>query len=326
MDAIAEVLKAVQIESAIFLNGEFSEPWCVTSPESAELAPVFGSDNTHVIIYHLLCEGQAYCEVNGMGGVDLAAGDLIAIPHGHSHRIGAGRRTAPVDLTDALPDIRDGKLELLSAGGGGPRARFICGYLACDRHLSQAFLSGLPPIVCLNIRDDITGQWLEHSLRFSVAQAASRDAGAQEVLAKLSEVFFAEAVRRYQRQLPPDETGWLAGAREPAVGRALALIHHRYQHPWTVPELAREVGVSRTVLSQRFSHYLGESPMAYLTRWRLRLGARALGASDRSVAEIANEVGYESEAAFNRAFKREHGTPPARFRREQRAPQVARSR
>lgn len=316
MDAIAEVLRAIQIESAIYLNGEFSEPWCVTSPESDLLAPVFGNDNVHVIIYHLLCEGQANCEVNGVGSVDLAAGDLIAIPHGHSHRIGAGRRAASVDLTSALPDIRGGKLDLLTAGGGGAKARFICGYLACDKHLSQAFLSGLPPILRLNIRDDSSGQWLENSLRFSVAQAAARDAGSQEVLAKLSEVFFAEAVRRYQRELPPGETGWLAGAREPAVGRALALIHHKYQHPWTVPDLAREVGVSRTVLSQRFSHYLGESPMAYLTKWRLRLGAKALGTTDRSVADIANEVGYESEAAFNRAFKREHGTPPARYRRE----------
>ncbi len=316
MDALAEVLRAIKIDSAIYLNGEFSEPWCVLSPESSALASVFGRDGAHVIVYHLLSEGHAYCEVADGESVELSAGDLVALPHGHSHRIGAGHRTVPVDVSNALPGILERRLQPLVAGGGGDSSKFICGYLACDRHLSQSFLSGLPPIIRLNIRDDVSGQWLENSLRFSVSQAASRDAGAQEVVAKLSEVFFAEALRRYQRELPPGETGWLAGAREPAVGRALTLMHHRYVHPWTVPELAREVGVSRTVLSERFRHFLGESPIAYLTRWRLRLGARALTSTSHSVAQIAVDVGYESEAAFNRAFKREYAIPPARYRRE----------
>ena len=205
------------------------------------------------------------------------------------------------------------------AGGGGNVSRFICGYLACDPHLSQAFLTGLPSLIRLNIRDDVSGQWLENSLRFSVAQAASRDAGALEVVAKLSEVFVAEALRRYQRELRPGQTGWLAGARDPAVGRALMLMHHRSTHPWTLPSLAHEVGVSRSVLSERFRHYLGESPIAYLTRWRLRLGARALTSTGHSVAAIALDVGYESEAAFNRAFKREDSHPPARYRRQRQA-------
>jgi transcriptional regulator GlxA family with amidase domain len=137
------------------------------------------------------------------------------------------------------------------------------------------------------------------------------------MLAKLSEVFFAEMLRRYQRELPPRQIGWLAGARDPAVGKALTLIHHRHAHPWTIPELAREVGVSRTVLSERFRHFLASTPMAYLTRWRLQLGAGALTSTSHSVAQVASDVGYESEAAFNRAFKREYGLPPARYRRAQ---------
>lgn len=318
MDALAEVLRAIKIESAIYLNGEFSEPWCVTSPEASRLAPMFGRDGIHVIVYHLLCAGRAYCEVDGGPVVELRAGDLIALPHGHQHRVGAGRRAAPVDVGASVPGIREGRLDLLVAGGGGDASRFICGYLACDRYLSQSFLGGLPPLIRLNIRDDVSGEWLESSLRFSVNQAASHEAGAQEVVAKLSEVFFAEALRRYQRELGPGQTGWLAGAREPAVGRALMLLHHRYAHPWSLVELSREVGTSRTVLAERFRHFLGESPIAYLTRWRLRLGARALTATPRTVAQIAEDVGYESEAAFNRAFKREYGVPPARFRREQR--------
>ena len=319
MDALAEVLRAVRIDSAIYLNGEFSEPWCVDAPEAASLAPLLGRDGAHVIVYHLLCEGRARCEVDDGDAVDLSAGDLVALPHGHSHRIGNGRHVTPLDVSDALPGLLQRGLQPLMAGGGGTVSKFICGYLACDPHLSQAFLTGLPPLIRLNVRDDVSGQWLENSLRFSVAQAASRDAGTLEVLAKLSEVFVAEALRRYQRELPPGQTGWLAGAREPAVGRALMLMHHRSAHPWTLPSLAHEVGVSRSVLSERFRHYLGESPIAYLTRWRLRLGARALTSTDHTVAQIALHVGYESEAAFNRAFKREYGHPPARYRRQRQA-------
>ena len=148
-----------------------------------------------------------------------------------------------------------------------------------------------------------------------MAQAATHDATADAMLAKLSEVFFAEMLRRYQRELPPGQTGWLAGARDPSVGRALTLLHNKHAHPWTIAELAREVGVSRTVLAERFRHFLGEAPMAYLTRWRLRLGARSLTSTTQSVAQIAEEVGYESEAAFNRAFKREYALPPAKYRR-----------
>jgi AraC-like DNA-binding protein len=319
VDALAEVLRAIKIDAAIYLNGEFSEPWCVMAPEATSLAPIFGRGGAHVIIYHLLYEGRAQCEIEDGDAVDLSAGDLVTLPHGHGHRIGNGRSATPIDVSNALPRILQRGLKPLMAGGGGTVSKFICGYLACDRSLSQAFLSGLPPLIRLNIRDDASGQWLENSLRFSVAQAASSDAGAQEVVAKLSEVFVAEALRRYQRELPPGQTGWLAAAREPAVGRALMLMHHRSAHPWTLVSLAHEVGVSRSVLSERFRHYLGESPIAYLTRWRLRLGARALTSTGHTVAQIALDVGYESEAAFNRAFKREYGQPPARYRRQRQA-------
>ena len=296
MDALAEVLRAIKIDAAIYLNGEFSEPWCVMAPEAAALAPAFGRAGAHVIIYHLLCEGRARCEVDDTHAVDLSAGDLVALPHGHSHRISNGRYAAPIDVSDTLPALLKHGLQPLTAGGGGATSKFICGYLACDPHLSQAFLTGLPPLIRLNIRDDVSGQWLENSLRFSVAQAASRDAGALEVVAKLSEVFVAEALRRYQRELPPGEIGWLAGAREPAVGRALMLMHHRSAHRWTLPNLAREVGVSRSVLSERFRHYLGESPIAYLTRWRLRLahceGCSCACSKTIRTARSRNSCGY----------------------------------
>lgn len=319
MDALAEILRAIKINSALYLNGEFSAPWCISSPEARTLAPLLVGDAAHVIIYHFLCEGRAYCEIEGGERVELSAGELVALPHGHRHLMGGGRSVTPVDGAHALPSVIANGLELLSLGGGGDSSRFICGYLACDPDLSQAFLAGLPPIIHLRIRDDVSGQWLENSLRFSVAQANSKDPGAAAMLSKLSEVFFAEALRRYQRELPAGQTGWLAGARDPGVGRALTLMHHRHAHPWTIAELAHEVGLSRTVLSERFKQFLGEPPMAYLTRWRLKLGAKALVSTNLSVAHVAADVGYESEAAFNRAFKRAYALPPAKYRRHQAA-------
>jgi AraC-like DNA-binding protein len=320
MDALSEILRVIRLDSAIYFNAKLSEPWCLVSPESgklaAVLAPMLSGRAGHVIIFHFLSEGRAYAQVQGGERVALSAGDIVSFPHGHAHVIGSGPRTTPIDAIATLSNVLERGLELTHFGGGGAPTRFICGYLACDTQLSQAFLGGLPPLIKVSIRDDPSGQWLENSLRYSVAQAANREAGADAMLPKLSEVVFAETLRRYLRELPEGQTGWLAGARDPGVGKALTLLHHRHAHPWTVAELARETGLSRTVLSERFRHFLGEPPMAYLTHWRLRLGARALTTTNQGVAQIASEVGYESEAAFSRAFKREYRLPPARYRRD----------
>jgi AraC-like DNA-binding protein len=316
VDALSEVLRVIRLDSAIYFNAEFSEPWCLASPESRVLVPALAPGGGHLIIYHLLCDGRAYVELSDGERVPLVPGDLVTFPHGHGHRLGGGPPAPPIDAGAALHAVQARGLDLLESGGGGARSRFICGFLACDPQLGRAFLGGLPPFVKINIREDPSGQWLENSLRFSVNEAAGRRAGSDAMLAKLSEALFAETVRRYVRQLPDNQTGWLAGARDPELSRALTLVHHRPAHPWTAADLAREAGLSRTVLAERFRHFLGESPMAYLTRWRLVLGARALTTTSHSVAQIALEAGYESEAAFNRAFKREYGLPPARYRRE----------
>jgi AraC-like DNA-binding protein len=316
MDALSEILRIIKLDSAIYFNAEFSEPWCLASPESRTLAPLLAGRAAHVIIYHLLSEGRAYVRLKDGERIALSTGDLVTFPHGDRHVLGSGSQVPEVDARATLPGVLERGLELLHLGGGGTASRFICGFLACDPQLSQAFLGGLPPLIKVNIRDDASGQWLENSLKFSVLQAANREAGASAMLTKLSEVVFAETLRRYLRELPEGETGWLAGARDPAVGKALTLLHKKHAHPWTVAELARETGLSRTVFSERFRHFLGEPPMAYLTRWRLRLGARSLDSTSQSVAQIAFEVGYVSEAAFNRAFKREYGLPPARYRKE----------
>ena len=207
----------------------------------------------------------------------------------------------------------------LRAGGGGEVTRFVCGYMACDRRLCQPILAGLPAVIKVNIHSDASGRWLENSIRHLAEEAGSSSPGSGAMLAKLSEALFIDTLRRYVAGLPAEQTGWLAGTRDATVGKSLAILHRRPQHPWTIAELAAEVGLSRSALVERFTRYLAEPPMTYLARWRLQLAARALGSTSHSVAQIAAEVGYESEAAFNRAFKREFGSPPARFRKDLKA-------
>jgi AraC-like DNA-binding protein len=316
MDALSEILRVIRLESAVYINAELSAPCCLATPHSRQLAPILAQRGGHVIIYHLIRDGRAYVQLEGEERLTLSAGDVVTFPHGDSHVLGSGDAGQAIDVRSALPGVLERRLELLQFGGGGERTRLICGFLSCDPQLGQAFLGGLPRVIKINIREEPSGHWLENSLEFSVTQAARHEADGDAMLAKLSEAVFAETLRRYVRHLPQDETGWLAGARDPDVGRALTLLHQRSADPWTIAGLAKEIGLSRTVLTERFRHFLGVPPMTYLTRWRLRLGGRALTTTSRSVAQIAVETGYESEAAFNRAFKREYGLPPARYRKD----------
>lgn len=206
----------------------------------------------------------------------------------------------------------------LRVGGGGDTTRFVCGFMACDLHLSRPILGSLPPIFKVNIRTDLAGHWLESSILHLVEEAASERVGSEAMLAKLSEAFFVEALRRYVATLSENQMGWLAGTRDSIVGKSLALMHKRLEYPWTVAGLAKEVGISRSRLVERFTRYLSQPPMTYLTEWRLQSAAHRLCRTSRAVAEIAADVGYQSEAAFSRAFKSQFGVPPARYRREQR--------
>jgi AraC-like DNA-binding protein len=322
VDALSELLRVIKLDAAIYFNAEMSEPWCLASPAACALAPALSPGASHLIIYHFLREGRAYVETESGQRVDLSPGDIVTFPHGGAHRLGNGI-AEPIDVSVALPDVLARGLCPLRFGGGGAETRFICGFLACDLELSQSVLGGLPELVRVNLRDDPSGQWLENSLQFSVTQAAESAAGTGAMLAKLSEVLFAETLRRYVRDLAEGQTGWFAAVRDPLVGQVLTLVHHRPAHPWTLIELARQAGTSRTVLAERFRHYLGVPPMAYLTEWRLRLGARSLASTNHSVARIASEVGYESEASVTRAFKREYGLPPARYRKQHLSQAVA---
>jgi AraC-like DNA-binding protein len=320
MDVLSTVLKTVRLEGTLFYNAEFSAPWRVHSPASRHLAQYLSPEPKHVIIYHLLTQGQAYAAVEGGRRVLLSAGDIVVLPHGDSHIMGNGRSVEPKEYGDMLQEVLSQGLKLTCMGGGGEVTKFVCGYLACDPHLSKAFLGGLPSLFRVNIGSDSAGQWLQSSILYSVGQAVAVQTGSEIVVAKLSEALFSETLRRYVTTLPPGETGWLAGARDPAVGKALALLHRQPSHQWTIADLATQAGVSRSVMAERFRHFLGMPPMAYLTSWRLQLGAQLLTSTSHSVAQVAGEVGYESEQAFNRAFKREFGSPPARFRLKSKVP------
>jgi AraC-like DNA-binding protein len=319
MDVLSEVLKVVKLQGALFYNGEFSSPWSFYSPDSRTVAPYVAPAARHVIIYHLLTEGRASARLVDGERIILQAGDIVIFPHGDAHFLENGPATKAVEMERELARIFAQGLKRSSLGGGGEITKFVCGFMACDPRLSQIFLSGLPPVFKVSIRNDASGRWLENSIRFSVNEADASRAGGEAVLAKLSEVLFVETLRAYIADLPSEQTGWLAGARDPEVGKTLALMHRKPAHPWTIASLAKEAGVSRSVLAERFRHYLNEPPMAYLTRWRLQLGEQMLSSTSYSVAQIGAEVGYESEAAFNRAFKREFTVPPARFRSQSRS-------
>jgi AraC-like DNA-binding protein len=317
MDALSEVLKAVKLDSAFFFNAEFSAPWCFQSPNSCKLAPYINQSSGHVIVYHLLIEGRAYGRL-GDERLEILPGDVLVFPHGDSHTVENGASRHAVNGEGELQRIFSQGLKLTRLGGGGEVARFVCGYMVCERSLSQVFLAGLPAMFKVNIREDDSGRWLENSIRYSIADSKANGAGTEAVLARLCETLFIETLRRYMTLLPAGQTGWLAGAGDAEIGRVLALMHQQPSASWTIASLAREVGISRAVLAERFRQYLGEPPLAYLTRWRLQLGAQMLSSTSQSVAQIASKVGYDSEPAFNRAFKRSFGNPPARYRNETR--------
>ncbi len=320
MDVLSAVLKAVKLDGAVFFKGEFSSPWCAREPDAGTLASYLPTRPKHVIIFHLVTEGRGYVRVEENGRVvPLEAGDIVILVQGDAHFMGNGPFVTPIDSAEQLRQVLAEGRMISRVGGGGELTKLICGYLTCDPQLSEVFLAGLPPIVKVHIRDSPSGQWLEDTFRYSVDHAEASGPGVAAVIAKLSEVLFVETLRRYIGKMPPSQTGWLAGVRDPDVGKALALLHKQPSHAWTIASLANEVGMSRSVLAERFRHYLSDTPMGYLTRWRLQLAAQELTSTSKSVAEVASEVGYESEPSFNRAFKREFGVPPARFRTQTRS-------
>jgi AraC-like DNA-binding protein len=318
MDALSEVLKSLHLEGAVFLNAEFSAPWCVRGESGMAIYKQRVRAVEHVVFFHFLVEGNCKVRLNATGQVlDVASGDLVLMPQDDLHIMGTDLQMTPLGEGDSgVPNVAvDGDFIQLRYGGGGATTRFVCGYLVCNRNMLRPLFEALPRMLRIPIGDGQASALLRELLQAGVRESAESRPGTATALAKLAELIFVEAMRRYVEELPPDGKGWLAGLRDTHVGRALALLHAEPGRPWTVDDLAHAVALSRSALAERFTTLVGESPMQYLTRWRLARAAYMLRAGNEAVARIAERSGYESEASFNRAFKREFGVPPSGWRK-----------
>ena len=318
MDALSDVLKSVRLEGAMYLNAEFSAPWCIRGECTVPSVRQRLAGAEHVLFFHFLTDGACTVRLLDSGeAVDAVAGDLILITQDDRHLMGSDVRITPLD-TDSLvvgDAANDHDLVQLRHPGGGAVTRFVCGFLACSRSICRPLLEALPRVLRIPVGEGSAALQLRELLQMGVRESCASRPGAESMLAKLSELMFVEAMRRYAENLPPGGSGWLAGVRDSQVGRALALLHGEPGKSWTVDELAHKVALSRSALAERFSALVGEPPMQYLMRWRLALAAQALRAGGDAIVRVAERSGYESEAAFSRAFKREFGTPPAAWRK-----------
>jgi len=319
MDALSEVLSAVHMTGAIFLDAEFGAPWGVSVPQAGRVAAVLAPAAEHIVSYHLVIDGEMLVQCDGGEALQLSAGDIVIMPFGDAHRLSAGAAPRFIDSGVVVRRLSRGKVARLRLGGhGGAKTRIVCGFFGCRRQAVRLFLAGLPPILRIPVRDDPSGAWVESSIRHLVSEAETSRPGRSILLSRMAEALFIESMRSYMERLPEGQSGWLAAARDPVVGRVLELIHREPQSEWSAAALAKSAGSSRSVVSERFKRLLGEGPISYLSRWRLHLAARLLETTQASVLQLAGDVGYESEAAFNRAFKREFGAPPARYRKQAR--------
>jgi len=316
MDALSETLRVVQLVGAIFINARFTAPWCYQSPSAESAARLLEPGAERVVIFHMITEGECFVELDNEPPVRLIAGDVVIFPEGDAHRMTSKPGLAP-SLGARLDEVLMRRPRQLAFGGGGATTRLVCGYLACDARLARLLLAGLPPLVRVNVRGSNAGTWLEASVRYALAEARSPRPGGAGVLAKLAEVLFIEVLRLYMNEQGEGRTGWLAGVGDRIVGAALHRLHKNPAHPWTLEELAREANTSRSVLAERFQNLVGNSPMQYLTQWRMLLAANLLRRSNVPLARVAEEVGYQTDTAFSRAFRREFGLPPVTWRRNQ---------
>lgn len=324
MDALSDVLRVVRLNGAIYLDGEFAAPWCVSGNAEPSLCTSLLGEVERVVSFHFVTTGSCWARLPGEPGsaIRIDAGEIVVVPQGETHILGSSAELKPDAAAQIAADnitAAPGRILKLSYGGNGDVTRMVCGFLGVENVLGNPLLAALPRLFKVDMRGSNVA-WLESSLQFATREAAQTRAGSATVLGKLSELLFVEAIRRYIDTLPDEQTGWLAGLRDRFVGRALSMMHERPAQAWTVDDLARCVGLSRSVLAQRFTEFVGAPPMHYLARWRLQVAAQQLRGGDTPLAAVAEHVGYDSEAAFNRAFKREFGMPPAAWRKSRGRP------
>ena len=330
-DTLSDLLRAVRLRGAVFYYLDGATPWVAEAPAAREIIPAILPGVEHMIEFHGIVRGSCWGAMVGEPPVRLEAGDLILFPQGDAHVMssapgmrGPGTDTSfffsprPAQLPYAL-SLQGAEVTTAQPNGGGrDRATVACGFLGFDAKPFNPLLAALPRVLHVPGRTLGPGSWVSTFLHAVVEEANQKRPGGEAVLERMSEMLFVEVLRRYIDSLPPEQTGWLAGMRDPAVGRALALLHERPGDPWTLEKLSEEAGLSRSSLHERFVHFIGQPPMQYLTRWRMQVAAGLLRDTNAKLVEISLDVGYESEAAFSRAFKREVGVAPGAWRREKR--------
>lgn len=316
-DPLSDVLKTVRLTGAVFFDVAARAPWVAEQPAPQTILPRVLSGAGHLISYHVIIEGRCFANIIGQEPIPVEAGEVIVFTRGDAHVMssGPGMRAEPHPAS-LYDEAAANKPFFANLGEHGPIvAKIICGFLACDASPFNPLLDNLPPIVRVRAGDSPDTYWLGEFIKVARAESGTKRAGGESVLAKLSELMFIEVVRRHLASLPPEQAGWLAGLRDPFVGKALSLIHARPSHNWTIEDLAHDVGLSRSVLAERFTELVGIPPMQYLGKWRMQIATGMLKSGQANIANVAAEVGYGSEAAFSRAFKRIVGASPSAHRR-----------
>lgn len=315
-DALSDVFRTVRLSGACFYGASARGKWAAEQPPRDEILAAVLPGADHLISYHVLTEGECYAYLIDGEPVHMVAGDVIVFTRGDAHVMASapGMRAHPPPK-GKVTEAAAGKLPFFFDYGDqqGPHARLVCGFLACDALPFNPLIDNLPTIIKAADPGGDRAGWLSQFLRFALTESADHRAGRDGVLARLSELMFIEVVRRHIEEMPTAESGWLAGLRDPFVGKAIALMHEKPAHDWTIDELAKEAGASRSVLAERFSDLVGMPPMHYLTKWRMQI-ASGLLMSGQNIARIAADTGYGSEAAFSRAFKKTVGVPPSAWR------------
>jgi AraC-like DNA-binding protein len=313
MDALSDVLRAVRLTGAVFFDVRASEPWVAQSPPGGSIVGGIFPGADHLMFYHVVTQGGCWGGPLDEPPVHLSAGDVILFPHGDAHAMSSapGMRHEP-NMALFRPPTDEQLPFVLSVGDPQPDpARLVCGFLGCDAYPFNPLLAALPRVIRVS---DRAGGAIGAFVRFAMDESKDRRIGGECVLSRLSELMFVDVVRRYLESLPADRTDWLSALRDPFVGRALAALHRSPAREWTLESLAREVGLSRSALAERFTEFAGQPPMQYLTNWRMQLAANHLRSGTESVADVAERVGYRSESAFSRAFKKAVGAPPSQWR------------
>jgi AraC-like DNA-binding protein len=316
-DLLSDMLSGMHLSASVLFCAEFREPWSILAPEGCDLSKLLPIRAEHVIPFHIVASGGCWLRLEAEPPVWLAEGDAVLLPHGDAHGLYGRESAAAVEVGRLLPPPPWADILVVEHGGRGANTSLVCGFVHCDELLFHPLLGSLPRLLHVAPTQDAGDRWLSFTLRHTAAEARQPSPGSRDMLPRLTELMFVEILRKHMQGVSGDAAGWFAAAKDPVVGAALKLLHAQPMKAWSVEELARRVGASRSVLSERFRRYLDEPPMRYLSHWRLQMVAQQLKAGNLPIKTLAEQYGYESEAAFSRAFKRSFGLPPGDWRRRQ---------